>query len=384
MFAPLELDHSLLLQGLLPTTEQTSKGADALKLITTTLLGDTYQELPSASPISYSSTIQGVTLVLSPIGSYGLRCWNLSAVISCCIAGTPSDASFFTVALRKLRKAVNDGVIVLKADRSNSNMFEVDVLGIRFSLQYHQSQYATCWSKIGEIDGLSKMPYLARIKFNVYRDTVYLLSIIPNHEIFKLSYLVIKRWACQNGLMSSRFGYLDETQLIWMVVKICTLAQPTAQHSVASVVQEFFTFYSSLNYDSEIVSVSSDAPTKSAQRQSYGPGMAVLSYHSPTVNISNVKSKRAMSIIKSEFARTEAQLKSQNWNFDSLVNGSSVSDTCSGSLDDPRMRFFSSFQSYIKINVSYWGSSLTQGGEFFDWVDMMVSSYANGECFISL
>lgn len=129
-------------QKILPTALEISQAAEALKVLKLALLGD--HEATQTSPTAYTSTSQGVTLMLVPIGAYGLDCWDSGAEIPCCIAGTPSEKIFYSIAHRRLRRAAGQGVTILKSSKSANTMFEIDIGGVRFTLQYHQSRLMSC------------------------------------------------------------------------------------------------------------------------------------------------------------------------------------------------------------------------------------------------
>ena len=137
------LEDLLLQNHLIPTPEQISHCEEALKLLCCTILGDHFHNVPGSNPTVYTSTVDGVVLVLAPSGSYGLGAWDPSAVIPCSIAGTPSGNTFFDLARQRIHRATNLGVVLLKADNHNDDaVFEVDIKGVRFCFQYFQSSYA--------------------------------------------------------------------------------------------------------------------------------------------------------------------------------------------------------------------------------------------------
>ena len=174
----------LLLQGhnLLPTELQISHAAEALKLLNLALLGEDYHETTQTSPTSYTSTNQGVTLLLAPFGSYGLGCWDGSAEIPCCIAGTPSEKIFYSIARKRLRRTAGNNITILKSGKSANMMFEIDISGIRFTLQYHQSPYV---SRLVVPDPFNEM----QSSTNAQAD-----GLEPVPSIFQMSYLACHTW----------------------------------------------------------------------------------------------------------------------------------------------------------------------------------------------
>ncbi|KAL9118221.1 MAG: hypothetical protein Q9187_005235 [Circinaria calcarea] len=347
-------------QRILPTTLQLSQAAEALKVLKIALLGEDYDEATQTSPTAYTSTSQGVTLMLVPIDAYGLGCWDASAEIICSVAGTPSEKIFYSIAHKRLRRAASNGLTILRSNKSTNTVFEIDISGIRLNLQYHQN------------------PIVSRS--NAFRDTSYLSSIIQHHESFRLSYLAIKVWAIRHGLFSARFGYLNETQLLIMLAMIYSLRDSTELGNLELfLVAKFFQIYSNFNYEKMVILVDSRPANTLPERRVYGPGMAVLTHHAPVVNASNVRSNLALDIVKSELNDTLEHIKG-TWDWASIVNEPKQSEL--GTLPflcAPAQRFLTSFPSYLKIDISYWGSSTTEIAKFFAWIDLEVSTFGSSQ-----
>ena len=135
------LEDLLSQNHLLPTSNQISHSTDALKLLCCIILGKPFEKVPNTTV--YTSTVDGVTLVLAPSGLYGLDAWDPSSITSCSIAGTPSRNTFFDLANQRIDRAKDSSVVLLKAKNHNDDVeFEVDIQGVRFCFQYFQSNYA--------------------------------------------------------------------------------------------------------------------------------------------------------------------------------------------------------------------------------------------------
>lgn len=223
---------------------------------------------------------------------------------------------------------------------------------------------------------------MAKLRFNAFRDASYLSSIIRDRKVFKLSYLAVKLWAVRHGLFSTRFGYLNETQLLMMLAKVYSLGEPAVLRNPEGLVVKFFEFYSSFEYEQEAVLVRSESANEVRNRRAYGPGMAVLTYHAPIINASNVKSNLASNIIKSEVISTYEYVMKGNWDWASLVDGPRLSQLSTlSSLCPWAQQFLTCFPLYMKIDISYWGSSTTEVAKFFGWVDLEVSTFGNSRSY---
>ena len=128
--------------GMIPTEEQVRDCYSGLSILNQTLLGGHFITVADAPPLTFVSTVQGVTLISAPVGAYLLGCWDVSATISCTIAGTPSEETFFDLALHRLRK--NHDIVLMDIDKTGPTMFRTSIKGFVFSIQYHQSPY-TRW-----------------------------------------------------------------------------------------------------------------------------------------------------------------------------------------------------------------------------------------------
>ena len=206
--------------------------------------------------------------------------------------------------------------------------------------------------------------------------------MIRHREAFRLAYLAIKLWAIRHGLFSARFGYLHDTQLLMMLAKVYSLGEAAVLRNSEGLVVTFFEFYSSFHYEQEAILIQSESSDEFPNRRAYGPGMAVLTYHAPIINASNVKSNLASNIIKSEVKNTYEHVVKGDWDWASLVDGHSRSQLSTVALlCPPAQQFLTCFPSYMKIEISYWGSSSTEAAKFFGWIDLEVSTFGNSQSY---
>ena len=137
-----DLENLLRRKGIVPTEEQAHDCYLSLSILRNTLLGDDSTEIATDISPTFMSTVQGVTLILAPTGAYPLGCWDTTAVISCSMAGTPSEETFYDLALQRLRRAHD--IIITSIDETGPIMFRISIKGCGFGIQYHQSPY-TKW-----------------------------------------------------------------------------------------------------------------------------------------------------------------------------------------------------------------------------------------------
>lgn len=126
-----DLKKALLSHGHLPTEQDERIRREAISLLETVLLGNELQKS------EHESRATPVGLVLVPVGSFGMGVWMSSSDVDCLCIGTVSSKTFFRMALQRLRRSLDRGVRVLRKVLANTGtMLELDILGIKFDLQY--------------------------------------------------------------------------------------------------------------------------------------------------------------------------------------------------------------------------------------------------------
>ena len=171
-------------------------------------------------------------------------------------------------------------------------------------------------------------------------------------SIFSSCLRLTKLWALRRGLMSSRFGHLDDRTLIMMTARIFLLDEnPSCSHSVKSFVEIFFLHWSMIENRAQV------------------QGLRVLSVDGER-NVSNIKSKSV-----SEWLRTELQTTAKhvsgtaNWSWSSLIGEP---------VQERSLQFLSNGPYYLQLDVSHWGASPSLGAKYFDWMDQKVSIFYKG------
>jgi endonuclease/exonuclease/phosphatase family metal-dependent hydrolase/2'-5' RNA ligase len=116
-----------------PADEEVSKRKDVFALVKNILQQSPFQQVSDMAENRRSI----ISMVVVPVGSYGLGVWNMSSDIDCLCIGSISEKTFFALAGQRLRNAANLGVRILrKVKAASGTMLELDVRGIKFDLQY--------------------------------------------------------------------------------------------------------------------------------------------------------------------------------------------------------------------------------------------------------
>ena len=124
-------------QGLVPAARDTDARRQAVHLLNNTLMGTADTASLEAAPFANISAGSHVSLIMVPVGSYGLGVWSPSSDVDCLCVGMISAKTFFAVARRRLGKLANLGVRILRTVKAASGiMLELEVSGIKMDLQY--------------------------------------------------------------------------------------------------------------------------------------------------------------------------------------------------------------------------------------------------------
>ena len=125
-----ELKQCLSARDLMPTPEEATARTDAIDLLRRVLADEMASQSKSDSHFK-------PVLVLVPVGSTALGVWTPESDVDCLCIGGISSKTFFTLAVKRLRRAASEGIIIVRRVQANSGtMLELIVQGIRFDLQY--------------------------------------------------------------------------------------------------------------------------------------------------------------------------------------------------------------------------------------------------------
>jgi poly(A) polymerase Pap1 len=210
------------------------------------------------------------------------------------------------------------------------------------------------------------------------RDMYSMLRSIPDLGQFRIAHIFIREWAQARGVFSSHHGYLCGTSLSVMLTAVSKhLALQLDALDGASgdtfaacqLVAAFFHDYADFDFASKVVCDPYYYPDMPASRQTRGDGMTIMGWHLPFRNIATMSTKHSANVLSQELERARSALKDVSLNWSSLQ----------GQPHQSASRFISHFQTFIKIDVSYWGSSAERGRLFSSWVGSRSASLPIGE-----
>ena len=361
--APQDRPHN---EEVAPVNEGPTLWSSALNILNSILLGDDYSQKPARLP-TYSSTSQGVILVNTLVGSYGLRVWDPFEAILCSFTGTPSGSTFFKLAKSKFRKHQGHQVMILKATEGATQVFELVIDGIRFQIEYCQVAFTTesqifdVLSAVSEdtYPSLTYAPYLTAKKHKSYATAAYLASHIPDMSIFQQSYRQIKEWTICQGIYSAQFLYLNESQLLLMVAAVC---QTSTMTTVGEILQGFFDRYNSLDLRNEILCNKQVYYSQLANTGNPGKASNIAYLR---LQLSDYTTQQNLQTIANCIHNTRSMIYSQGTSsiHKSLAN-------CNGFAD-----FTLQYETYIKVDISYWGPSQSTGARYVEHIESTVANW---------
>ncbi|KAI3401341.1 hypothetical protein diail_11424 [Diaporthe ilicicola] len=340
----------------LPSAEETEKHATAFKLLRETILD-------ASAPVESTDAGRSSTpLVVVPVGSYGLGVWTTSSDIDCLCIGPFSSSTFFSLATQRLRKAAEKGVKVMRRVKAHSGtMLELEVRGVKIDLQYAPAgAVAGKWPdclRLPASDPAWMLSAQTLNKLKPIRDLDYVRRSVPDIVKFRLAHRFIKTWAKRRGIYALKYGYLGGISITVLLARLHKLlAHESAAVSLSDLLETFFNHYANFNWRADLVFDPFLHKQLNYRRTDREP-LAILGYAPPALNTCLAASVPSVRTITEEFQRADKMLSEEGMTWSGLLE-------TDGSAD-----FLKSFRSYIKINIQFWGGSLTKGRGLVGWLE---------------
>ncbi|UQC89328.1 endonuclease/Exonuclease/phosphatase [Colletotrichum lupini] len=317
------------------------------------------------------------TIVLVPVGSYGLGTWSRNSDIDCFFIGSISPRVFFTLTRQRLKKAGIPGIRLLrKVKAKTGTMLEVEVLGVRCDLQYCQApNIADEWPDVLKrpaSDPAFSLSAQTLLKLKPARDLFYLQRSVPDLAQFRLSYQAIKTWAKARGIYAAKFGYLGGIHLTVMLVNVCkVLVHNGGTVSAADIITTFFEHYARFDWLKDMVFDPFFHKNLRYHRTSR-EALVLLGWHSPTLNTALNASVPTVKIISTELRQANKLLSADGATWESLLP---VLEPGRDNVMTPSAaNFLTSFRSFVDLRVHYWGASLERGSRLIGWLESRCAS----------
>lgn len=175
---------------------------------------------------------------------------------------------------------------------------------------------------------------------------------------FRLAHRLLHVWARERGVYAGKFGFLNGFAIALMLFRILKpYHDADAVTTAPDLIATFFSYYSAFDWAADMVHDPAFAIEKKKYRRGAREVMVVLSLHAPRVNVVRAASLPALRTISEEIHRTDRLLEEPDVNWESLMGLDGAGE------------FLGAYRSYVKIDVSYWGSSLAKGSSLVGWLE---------------
>lgn len=366
---PSSVKECLANLGVLPTEADISRRKTALESLKKALQFD-------SSP--NSSSAQQPSVIIVPVGSYALGVWTSASDMDILCIGPFSSTTFFALATQRLRKAHSQDIRILRRVKANTGlMLELQVHSIKMDLQYCPAgAVAQNFPQVLTLpasDPIWSLSPQTLSKLKALRDVDYLRRSISDLGSFRTAHRFIKTWAKSRGIYTARFGFLGSIHISILLTRVHKLLalNSTAGSSVSvpDLLTAFFGHYATFNWEKDLVFDPFFHKQRLGYTRSPREPLAILGYFPPSLNTAHAASVPSVRAIAAEFKRA-GDLLSSSSSWTSFLTGSPTSSILNNNLgDNGAQDFLTSFKSFVKIDVQYWGLSPSRGAQFIGWLE---------------
>jgi uncharacterized protein (UPF0248 family) len=179
----------------------------------------------------------------------------------------------------------------------------------------------------------------------------------------------LRLWAKERGIYASRFGYLGGIHITLMVSRICKLLLYSAGAvTAADIISTFFSHYANFDWKTQMVFDPFFYKQQLQYRRSAREPMVILALHAPRVNVAHTASLPSLRTIVEELRNADSLLSNPDITWSWLAGGL-PKEPGMGTLPNGSQAFLTSYKSYIKIDVQYWGMSQAKGKMLVGWLE---------------
>lgn len=181
---------------------------------------------------------------------------------------------------------------------------------------------------------------------------------------FRLAYHLIKQWTVERGIYSAKFGYFGGIHLTLMLSWVCKrLAHDCGLVSAGDLILSFFQYYANFDWQNDMVYDAFFHKKKPRYQRSAREAMVILGFHAPNSNIAHTATVPGMQVLVNELRQADARLTSQDMTWDAFLDADGAGSKLAVA------NFLSSFDSYVKIDIQYWGRTLSRGKGLVGWIE---------------
>lgn len=226
---------------------------------------------------------------------------------------------------------------------------------------------------------MSQIPSSSLKILNTYRDVDYLLQSIPYLNVFRGAHRYIRGWAKHRGIFSDRFGFLDDWHIAIMLSRVHKrLCKEPTTPSIVAVVSLFVSYYAEFDFNAEMVFDEEFWTSCSPPYyRSNAEPMVIMTIHGPITNVASTASVDTLRILVDEFKRAAKLISDHAKAIPALV-GDVQSTREAGTLSAGAAEFLREYESYIKIDIEFWGPSYGKGGKILESIEAKLPSFLAG------
>jgi poly(A) polymerase Pap1 len=291
-------------------------------------------------------------VLAAPLGSYAMDTYFSDSDVDVLIIGSLAPTAFFNIATARL-KTIGECFQGLHYINSLVPVIEVELLGIKFDVQYCQAPQLTSPKAVEarsieefvfDKDLIAELPPPALRPLNTYRDAAYLLRSIPCLEAFRTAHRFLSLYLRRRGLYSAKFGYLGGVHLSLMLNHVIKHLDSSIsiEMNAASLVRTFATYYAQFSWESEVVR--DPSYSRHDYRRTSREPVVILAIHSPTArpNVASSCSKLSVQTLTREFGLARDKLAKGDWEWILREQGSTFQD------------FTARFGAFLVVSIDMW------------------------------
>jgi uncharacterized protein (UPF0248 family) len=201
------------------------------------------------------------------------------------------------------------------------------------------------------------------LKLNFVRDLDYLQRTIPHLNTFSLAYRLVKKWAKDRGIYSSNHGYLGEIHITLLLARVCKMFFHEAGAIPASeIIHAFFRCYAKFDWKKEMIYDPTYHTGTPSYHRSYREPLAILSIHSPKVNVARTATVPSVRTLEEEFKRADQLMSKPGATWADIIGTYSRKTACND--------FLKAYPNYVKVDVQYWGGAEAKGRKLIGWLEL--------------
>ncbi|KAK2762277.1 hypothetical protein FQN54_001287 [Arachnomyces sp. PD_36] len=341
---------------MIPSQKEISSKESLFSSLASSLLGEQAARCKIANgPDAFITCTEENTLALVQVGLYGMGLWSAGDTMECLCIGTMSDDDFVNRARRHPDVAKLSPRVFRNDEESEDEVrLIISMQGVSINIQYCKTPAVENWDTFHSIPSSKlRAPPSIAMALNGYRDLQYICSSVPDLEAFKTAYRFIVRWALANGLFSEPLGYLDHSQILFMLNKAVKRDSP-GQMSWSDIVRVFFKYYSTFPWNAEIVTdpiTYQLNPGELPFNRGFQTPAAVLTINTPLTNVASSVSEYSLDTLIEGYKSAELAVTRCETEIDWLNLLAVPADNLSLAANT----FINSLSRFVCFETQYWG-----------------------------